>query len=138
MTNVQDLFRYPDDVDAFGFDWGQLSVTLGPRVNGASTMSAAVVSVPPGQGHARHNHPGSEEIIFILRGEGEQMVEDEKGTPHTEKVGAGCTVFIPESRFHSTLNTGSEEMQIFVVYSPAGPEELLKELPDFRLIPAKG
>ncbi len=29
-------------------------------------------------------------------------------------------------------------MQIFVVYSPAGPEELLKELPDFRLIPAKG
>jgi oxalate decarboxylase/phosphoglucose isomerase-like protein (cupin superfamily) len=134
MTDPRSYFRYPGDVDAYGFDWGQLSVTLGPQVNGARRFSAAVVTVPPGQGHARHNHPGSEEIIYILKGTGEQMVEDEAGTPHTEQVRAGACVFIPESRFHSTLNTGSEEMQIFVVYAPAGPEELLKELPDFRLI----
>jgi oxalate decarboxylase/phosphoglucose isomerase-like protein (cupin superfamily) len=136
MTRVTDLFRYPGDVDAFGFDWGQLSVTLGPKVNGAANFSAAVVTVPPGQGHSRHNHPGSEEIIYILKGQGEQMVEDEAGRPHSQTVRAGCTVFIPDSRFHSTLNTGTEEMQIFVVYAPAGPEELLKELPDFRLIAA--
>jgi oxalate decarboxylase/phosphoglucose isomerase-like protein (cupin superfamily) len=134
MTDVKDLYKYPGDVDAYGFDWGQLSVTLGPQVNGAQRFSAAVVTVPPGQGHARHNHPGSEEIIFILEGNGEQMVEDETGTPHTQDVGPGCSVFIPESRFHSTLNTGDADMRIFVVYSPAGPEELLKELPDFRLI----
>jgi oxalate decarboxylase/phosphoglucose isomerase-like protein (cupin superfamily) len=138
MTDVKDLFRYPGDVDAYGFDWGQLSVTLSPQVNGAARFSAAVVTVPPGQGHARHNHPGSEEIIYILEGEGEQMVEDEAGVPHTEQVRAGCTVFIPDSRFHSTLNTGAREMKIFVVYAPAGPEELLKELPDFRLLPRKG
>ena len=136
MTSVTDLYRYPTDVDAYGFDWGQLSVVLGPKANGAKMFSAAVVTVPPGQGHARHNHPGAEEIIHILRGEGEQMVEDEEGRPHSQAVRAGCTVFIPESRFHSTLNTGAGEMQIFVVYAPAGPEELLKELPDFRLIPA--
>jgi oxalate decarboxylase/phosphoglucose isomerase-like protein (cupin superfamily) len=138
MTDPSLCFRYPGDVDAYGFDWGQLSVTLGPAVNGAARFSAAVVTVPPGKGHARHNHPGSEEIIYILAGEGEQMVEDEAGRPHTRTVTAGCTVFIPESRFHSTLNTGKEEMRIFVVYAPAGPEEVLKELPDFRLIPRKG
>jgi oxalate decarboxylase/phosphoglucose isomerase-like protein (cupin superfamily) len=134
MTDVKDLYKYPGDVDAYGFDWGQLSVTLGPQVNGALRFSAAVVTVPPGQGHARHNHPGSEEIIFILEGTGEQMVEDEAGQPHTQGVDPGCSVFIPDSRFHSTLNTGDADMRIFVVYSPAGPEELLKELPDFRLI----
>lgn len=138
MTDVKDLYKYPGDVDAFGFDWGQLSVTLGPQVNGSKQFSAAVVTVPSGQGHARHNHPGSEEIIFILEGEGEQMVEDEAGNPHTETVRAGCTVFIPESRFHSTLNTGDGDMKIFVVYSPAGPEEVLKAMPDFHLIPAGG
>lgn len=138
MTDVKDLFRYPGDVDAFGFDWGQLSVVLGPKVNGAQKFSAAVVTVPPGQGHARHNHPGAEEIIYILEGEGAQMVEDEAGTPHTEQVRPGCCVFIPESRFHSTLNTGSSDMRIFVVYAPTGPEEVLKTLPDFRLIPRKG
>ena len=26
-------------------------------------------------------------------------------------------------------------MQLFVVYSPAGPELVLRELPDFRLLP---
>lgn len=135
MTNVKDLFKYPGDVDAFGFDWGHLSVVLGPRVNGATRFSAAVVTVPPGQGHTRHNHPGAEEIIFILEGTGEQMVEDERGTPHTEKVSPGACIFIPESRFHATLNTGAAEMRIFVVYSPTGPEEALRDLPDFRTIP---
>ncbi len=134
MMDVTRLYRYPGDVDAYGFDWGQLSVTLGPRANEARRFSAAVVTVPPGQGHARHNHPGSEEIIHILEGEGEQMVEDEDGAPHTETVRAGCTIYIPESRYHATLNTGAGTMRIFVVYAPAGPEELLRDLPDFRLI----
>jgi oxalate decarboxylase/phosphoglucose isomerase-like protein (cupin superfamily) len=52
-----------------------------------------------------------------------------------QKVGPGCTVFVPEDRFHSTLNTGTGPMQLFVVYSPAGPELGLRDLPDFRLIP---
>ena len=105
------------------------------EVNGASQFSAGVVDLPPGKGHSRHNHPGSEEIIFVISGNGQQMVEDDDGNAVTRDVGPGCTIFVPESRFHSTLNTGSTPMQLFVVYSPAGPEKLLRELPDFRLIP---
>lgn len=60
MTDVKDLFRTPGDVDSFGFDWGHLWVVLGPRVNGAQKFSAAVVTLPPGKGHTRHNHPGAE------------------------------------------------------------------------------
>jgi oxalate decarboxylase/phosphoglucose isomerase-like protein (cupin superfamily) len=59
-------------------------------------------------------------------------------SPHTEEVRPGTCVFIPESRFHSTLNTGDSDMKIFVVYAPHGPEEFLRTLPDFRLIPRKG
>lgn len=129
-------FIYPRDVDAFGFDWGRLSLTVAPETNGAKQFSGGVVDLPSGQGHSRHNHPGAEEIIFVISGEGEQMVEDENGTPVTHKVGPGCTVFVPDSRFHSTLNTGKGPMQLFVVYSPAGPELALRELPDFRIIPA--
>lgn len=131
-------FVYPRDVDAFGFDWGRLSLTVGPEVNGATTFSGGVVDLPSGKGHSRHNHPGSEEIIFVISGNGEQMVEDEEGNPVVRQVGPGCTIFIPDSRFHSTLNTGSAPMQLFVVYSPAGPERGLRELPDFRIIPAGG
>jgi len=130
-------FVRPQDVDAFGFDWGRLSLTVGPEVNGAKKFSGGVVDLPSGKGHTRHNHPGAEEIIFVISGEGEQMVEDPQGRPLTVKVGPGSTVFVPESRFHSTLNTGVGPMQLFVVYSPAGPELALRELPDFRIIPAK-
>ena len=137
MSDMNRLFVYPDDVDNFGFDWGKLALTVGPDVNEARQFSAGVVFVPPGQGHARHNHPGAEEIIFIIKGSGEQMVEDEAGNPVTRDVGPGCTVFIPESRFHATQNTGDEPMEIFVVYSPAGPENALRELPDFHIIPAR-
>jgi len=129
-------FVRPQDVDAFGFDWGRLSLTVGPEVNGAKQFSGGVVDLPSGKGHTRHNHPGAEEIIFVISGQGEQMVEDPQGRPVTLKVGPGSTVFVPESRFHSTLNTGPGPMQLFVVYSPAGPELALRELPDFRIIPA--
>ena len=139
MTAKQENnFIYPKDVDAFGFNWGKLSLTVAPETNGATKFSGGVVDLPPGQGHSRHNHPGAEEIIFVISGQGQQVVEDPDGSPITQDVGPGCTVFVPESRFHSTLNTGSEPMQLFVVYSPAGPELVLRELPDFRIIPKDG
>ena len=119
----------------FGFDWGRLALTVGPAVNGAQRFSGGIVDVQPGGGHARHNHPGAEEIILVLSGTGTQMVEDDAGNPITEQVGPGCTIYVPESRYHSTLNTGTAPMQLFVVYSPAGPELALRDLPDFRLIP---
>lgn len=132
---AENNFVYSRDVSAFGFDWGRLALTVGPEVNGAKSFSGGVVDLPSGQGHTRHNHPGSEEIIFVISGEGEQMIEDPEGNPVTQQVRAGCTIFVPKSRFHSTLNTGQEPMQLFVVYSPAGPELGLRELPDFRLLP---
>lgn len=129
-------FVHPSEVDTFAFDWGQLTLTVAPGVNGAQRFSGGVVDLQAGQGHSRHNHPGAEEIIFVISGTGEQMVEDEEGRPVTRQVGPGSTVYVPESRYHSTLNTGEKPMQLFVVYSPAGPEEALRELPDFRLVPA--
>lgn len=132
---TENNFVYPRDVRAFGFDWGKLALTVAPEVNGATRFSGGVVDLPPGQGHTRHNHPGAEEIIFVISGAGEQMVETPEGVPVTQQVGPGCTVFVPESQFHSTLNTGTTPMQLFVVYSPAGPELGLRDLPDFRLLP---
>ena len=101
-------FVEPAEVDTFAFDWGRLALTVAPSVNGASRFSGGVVDLGPGQGHARHNHPGAEEIIFVVSGEGEQMVEDPSGRPVVRKVRSGSTVYVPESRFHSTTNTGSE------------------------------
>ena len=135
--NRSPYFIRPEQVAAFGFDWGQLALTVGPEVNGATAFSGGIVTVKPGTGHSRHNHPGAEEIILVLAGTGQQMVEDDEGIPVIQPVGPGCTIYVPESRYHSTLNTGTGPMTLFVVYSPAGPELALRDLPDFRLLPPK-
>jgi oxalate decarboxylase/phosphoglucose isomerase-like protein (cupin superfamily) len=128
------FFVEPHDVETMQFDWGRFKVTVSSEVNGASHFSAGVVEVESGKGHERHNHPGAEEIIYVISGQGEQMVEDESGQPLTYTVTAGCTVYVPESRYHYTINSGNEPMKVFVVYSPSGSEKELRLLPDFRLI----
>lgn len=112
----------PEEVNALGFDWGKLALRVGPEVNGASNFRGGVVSLEAGQGHARHNHPDAEEIIFIVSGNDDQMVEDEHGHPVHRPGGPGGTIYVPQGRLHATFNTGAAQMQLFVVYSPPGPE----------------
>jgi oxalate decarboxylase/phosphoglucose isomerase-like protein (cupin superfamily) len=117
------------DVDCLEFDWGKIHFLSEPLVTNADRFSFGVVELAAGKGHARHNHPGSEEIIYIVSGEGEQMVDDQP----LVKVGPGASIYIPADVYHSTLNTGSEPMKLIVVYSPAGPERLLREIPGCKV-----
>lgn len=135
MAGAAGYFIDEEAVPAFGFDWGRTTFTVSPELNGAVAISAAVAELNPGQGHARHNHPEAEEVIHVLSGTGEQMVEDEDGTPITRAIGPGTTVYVPRGRFHATLNRGEGPMRIFVAFSPSGSQAELKLLPDFRLIP---
>ena len=137
MTERERFFISAEDVETLVYDWGKGSMTVSPKACGAKTFSAGIVTVEPGGGHSRHNHPGSEEIIHVIAGHGEQMVEDAHGKALTQNVGPGTSIFVPESRFHATLNTGKEPMTLYVVYSPAGPEELLKEIPGVEVRPPK-
>jgi oxalate decarboxylase/phosphoglucose isomerase-like protein (cupin superfamily) len=123
-----------EDVDCVQFDWGKIHFLSEPAVTNAERFSFGLVELAQGKGHARHNHPGSEEIIYVVSGEGEQMVDDQSPV----KVGPGSSIYIPADVFHSTVNTGKGTMQLVVVYSPAGPERLLRELPGANVIPAAG
>jgi len=89
-----------------------------------------VVILAPGQGHTRHNHPGVEEILYVISGEGEQLVEGER-----RKVTPGTLVHIPPDIYHETINTGWEAMKIVAIYAPPGPEAELREMPDCKIIP---
>jgi oxalate decarboxylase/phosphoglucose isomerase-like protein (cupin superfamily) len=119
----------PATLPTMTFDWGVIK----PLVSGdTATVSMMHVILLPGKGHERHNHPESDEILYILAGEGDQMVDDSE----TKRVRPGDTVFIPKGAFHSTLNTGYEPMVILAIYAPAGAEEVLKTLPDYQEVPA--
>ena len=126
----------PNEVETIMADWVTAKVIGGPGVSPARAMSAVTLFFEPGQGHARHNHPESEQFIFVISGQGEQMVEDQDGKPVIEPLSAGSLVSIPKGAYHSTFNTGWEPMRILAVYSPPGPEQHMRGSAEFQVLPA--
>lgn len=120
----------PEDVETQKFPWGTLKWMSTPDVTGASEFSAGVVQLEPGEGHERHNHPDSEEILYVVSGEGEQTVADEEF-----EIAADDMVYVPAGVYHSTVNTGWEELRLLAVYGPPGPEDVLREDPDCEVLP---
>jgi oxalate decarboxylase/phosphoglucose isomerase-like protein (cupin superfamily) len=121
----------PAALSTMSFDWGLIKPLVATENTDGPAMSLMHVVLLPGEGHERHNHPGSDEILYILSGRGEQMVDDSDTFP----VGPGQAVFIPKAAFHSTVNTGWEPLVLLAIYAPAGAEEALKGLPDHRELP---
>ncbi len=129
-------FVEEDNVETQVFDWGRLRWLSEPRVTEARRFSAGIVSLSPGKGHERHNHPGVEEILYVVSGRGRQMVEID-GKPAERDIEAGMLVHIPPDVFHSTVNTGKAPMRLLAVYAPPGPEAELRVMPGVRLEPPK-
>jgi oxalate decarboxylase/phosphoglucose isomerase-like protein (cupin superfamily) len=114
------------------FDWGLIKWLVSPHSTEGAVMTLGEVALLPGKGHDRHNHPDAEEILYVLSGAGKQMVDDEEPFD----IRAGDTIFIPTAVFHSTLNTGWETLRLIAIYNPGGSETGLRELPDYRNVPA--
>jgi oxalate decarboxylase/phosphoglucose isomerase-like protein (cupin superfamily) len=129
-------FVEEDDVETQVFDWGRLWWLSEPRVTPAEKFSAGVVELSPGKGHDRHNHPGCEEILYVLSGKGDQMVEVD-GEPVMREVGPGVLIHIPPDVDHSTVNTGDGPMRLLAIYAPPGPEAELRQMEGVVIEPPK-
>jgi oxalate decarboxylase/phosphoglucose isomerase-like protein (cupin superfamily) len=127
-------FVQPDDVETLVFDWGKLQWLSEPKVTGADKFVLGVVTIEPGKGHLRHNHPDMEEILYVIEGEGTQMVDIDG--EQRRRVSAGDLIHLPRGVFHETVNTGNTTMRFLVVFGPTGQEEILRAMPDCRIEPA--
>jgi oxalate decarboxylase/phosphoglucose isomerase-like protein (cupin superfamily) len=122
----------PNSLATQTFEWGSIKWLVSPDSQPDTGLTLGEVILLPGQGHDRHNHPESEEVLYVLSGEGEQMVDDGEPFP----VAAGSTIYVPTGVFHSTRNTSWQPMRLLALYNPAGAEKALQGLPDFREEPA--
>ena len=120
-------FVTSDDVETQVFDWGRLNWLSEPLVTAAERFSCGVVTLEPGKGHVRHNHPYSEEILYVIEGTGIQTVELASGKLEKE-IGPGELVHIPTAIYHSTVNSGDVPMKLVAIYAPFGPEAELRKM----------
>ncbi|MGV9306023.1 cupin domain-containing protein [Nonomuraea sp. NPDC003727] len=119
----------PSHVPTMTFDWGSIKWFVTPSAIPGAASTLGEVIVNPGRGHARHNHPNAEEIIYVISGEAMQMVDDGEPFPIRE----GDTVHIPAGAFHSTFNTTWRPLRLIVTYTPGGEEKALEGAPDYCL-----
>jgi oxalate decarboxylase/phosphoglucose isomerase-like protein (cupin superfamily) len=117
----------PDDVASMSFDWGSIKWFVTPASIDGAASSLGEVIVNPGRGHARHNHPAAEEVIYVISGEAMQMVADGEPFPIRE----GDAVHIPAGVYHSTHNTTWRPLRLIVTYTPGGEEKALEAAPDY-------
>ncbi len=122
-----------NDVDKLEFDWGVIHILARESMSGSGTFSFGHVLLQPGQGHVRHNHPTADEVIYVLSGEADQMLDDKPAV----RVKPGDCIWIPKAIYHSTINKGSEPVILIVVYSPAGAEQVLWDDPNVKITPSQ-
>jgi mannose-6-phosphate isomerase-like protein (cupin superfamily) len=76
--------------------------------------SLAEEVLPVGSKVGRHHHVETEEIYYILQGNGRMTVGDE-----VIEVEAGDAIFIPRMQTHTLENTGQTPMTLLLVCGPA-------------------
>lgn len=69
----------------------------------------------PGESSSMHNHPQSEEIDFVVQGEG--LVYSGEEHAQFKKFDY---MFIPKGVMHRHVNTGSETLILLWAYTPPG------------------
>src|SRR3569833_2593234 len=100
--------RYPAGRQTQNLVGGMSSIQAGGFCMGHVTLDADGGQVP------WHNHD-QEEIYFIVDGEGEMCLGDERRT-----VRSGQAVYVPPTIFHQLTNTGSTALWLIYCYAPAG------------------
>ena len=98
-------------------EWGRTKTLFGPENVGTKYLKINITEYAPGSTHKLHRHPGQEEVIYVLEGEGITRT-DEGDKP----IGPGAFVFVPANTDHATLNVLKERpMKAVIIKGP--PEE---------------
>lgn len=102
------------EVEVEELPWGPHEWLCRPGLVEAEKLLLVRVRMPPGKAHRFHRHPEMEEIIYIIEGQAEQWVEQEK-----KILGPGESAHIPIDVVHGTYNAGDDTLVFLAILSPA-------------------
>ena len=99
-------------------DGSEIRELMHPQVHGNRNQSLAEATVLPGRKTLLHRHRSTEEIYYIVAGEGSMLLGEE-----TVHVSTGDAICIAPGTPHCIENTGSGVLRILCACSPAYAHE---------------
>jgi mannose-6-phosphate isomerase-like protein (cupin superfamily) len=99
-------------------DGSEIRELLAHRNSCIAKQSLAEARVAPGTRTAPHFHRQTEEIYYILRGQGEMKIDVDKRT-----VGSGDAIAIPPGAVHTIFNSGTEPLVFLCCCAPCYEHE---------------
>lgn len=111
-----------DSIPILDLPGRKLQWLVTPETLGTSNLSMAVMDCPAGSVvRPLHSHTDTEEVIFILEGEGEAMVDGEVAA-----FREGDAVFFPANSRHMVRNTGATRLRTCSIFGPATTSDSYK------------
>ena len=103
------------DITALEFPGRSLTVLFSPA-NGSPQMTTAISKVPAGGMLPWHAHEDSDEIIFVMQGQG---LASHENLESPIEIFPGKALYMPKGKKHCIENKGSEEIRLYCTFSPA-------------------
>lgn len=77
-----------------------------------------LMSLLPGEDIGEETHATSDQILFIVKGEGEAIVDGQATPIHKKSV-----VYVPSGNRHNIKNNTEEDMKLYTIYAPAAHKD---------------
>lgn len=108
-----------EDVEPFTTkDGSEIRELLAYRNSCIKNQSLAEARLPPGAATTGHHHVKTEELYYILEGEGTMQVGEQK-----RQVREGDAIAIPPGAYHQITNTGQRAMKFLCCCAPTYEHE---------------
>lgn len=105
-----------------------MKLMIAPESCGSEKLTFGIIWIPVGSTvKPCHSHPGTEEIIYICKGDGEAWVDGDITTFTT-----GDTILLPSGSKHMIRNIGDENCEVIFMYSPPTSPENYNFYPEIK------
>lgn len=107
------MFITAKDADREQLEWGSLAWCSRPATTGTKDLVAIEVTLKDGGGHAFHCHPKQEEWIYVIEGEVEQWLNQQR-----QLLGPGDSVYLPAGTVHASFCEPGKDAKLLAILSP--------------------
>lgn len=104
-----------EEVESIKVLGGTLKRMFNPETAATQHMTFSVGYFAPGEGLKSHLHPESEEVYYVVRGEGTVFLGKDK---KPLAIDPDMAIYIPSGEIHGVENTGEDRLVICFFVAP--------------------